>query len=216
MALVLGTNCGFVATAPTADPAGSNTFLDNVAQAGRFTSPATATKVIEIGWYCDNATQAANFDVAIYADDGADFPQGVVGSISADNAKGTGAGWKSVAGLNITISPSTVYWIGVQLDDTATGTRSNNTVDASHKKNTTGTGKTALEDPWPSGGTNTAAILAFYAVWEAAAISSANLGINIGDDWKEATEVYVNVGDAWKAVTEKYINIGDTWKAVAT
>lgn len=36
--------------------------------------------------------------------------------------------------------------------------------------------------------------------------------INIGDAWKDVTEVKINVGDAWKDVSETQINIGDAWK----
>ncbi len=70
MALVLGTNCGFVTVAPTSDPTGTiNDVQNTFAYASKFTSPATAIKVTEIGWYCDNATQEANFEVGIYDHD---------------------------------------------------------------------------------------------------------------------------------------------------
>lgn len=40
--------------------------------------------------------------------------------------------------------------------------------------------------------------------------------INIGDVWKDVTEVKINVGDTWKDVGEGQINIGDVWKDPTT
>jgi len=126
MTLSLGTNCGFVLTAPTADPDGAISFtVDNTARCQRDTSPATATSVTEIGWYTNSATEESNFEVCIYSDDGsigAGAPDVIIGSASITNAKGTTAGWKKSTGLDIAISPNTKYWIGLQCDDTATNT----------------------------------------------------------------------------------------------
>lgn len=41
-----------------------------------------------------------------------------------------------------------------------------------------------------------------------------NMKINIGDVFKDVSEVKVNIGDSWKAVTKIQINIGDSWKTV--
>lgn len=38
--------------------------------------------------------------------------------------------------------------------------------------------------------------------------------INIGDAWKDVTEMKINIGDVWKDVTEMKINIGDVWKDI--
>ncbi|KKK95682.1 hypothetical protein LCGC14_2670340, partial [marine sediment metagenome] len=122
MALVVGTNCGFCATAPSADPTVSGASTNDFKNALKGTSPGTAVKITEIGWYCSNATQETNFEVGIYTHNvGLDRPDAVVGSLSQTNAKGTTAGWKSVA-VDITISSSTIYWIAVQVDATATTT----------------------------------------------------------------------------------------------
>jgi hypothetical protein len=40
--------------------------------------------------------------------------------------------------------------------------------------------------------------------------------INIGDVWKDVTEVKINVGDVWKDVNDGEINIGDVWKDMAS
>ena len=51
MALTLGTNCGFVTVAPTANPNGNQTqTVDNLAWAHAHTAPATGT-VTEVGWW---------------------------------------------------------------------------------------------------------------------------------------------------------------------
>lgn len=38
--------------------------------------------------------------------------------------------------------------------------------------------------------------------------------INIGDDWKEASNIQINIGDSWKTVNGMKINIGDAWKDI--
>ncbi len=170
MALVLGTNCGFVTEAPTADPTGaSNDFwVDTRALAFKVTSPEGATKVTEIGWWCDTATQEADFDVGIYDHNSGDGnPEARIG-VSADNAKGTTAGWKKATGLNIAITEDTIYWIAVQCDDTSTTTKTDGT-------NTVGqewdakTSMTALPNPWGSTSFGQASLLAIYAVYETGA-----------------------------------------------
>ncbi len=164
-AVVVGVSAGFVEEAPQDDPGGSDTFFSGDALGFKDTSPATAGKVIEIGWWAENPTEESNFEVAIYDhDSGSDIPKNIVGSKSATNAKGTDAGWKRVTGLDITISSSTVYWIGVQHDSTATATLTNYNAGGRMSFDTS---STTLVDPWVSDGT-VARILAFYAVWEVA------------------------------------------------
>ena len=127
MALIIGTNCGFVTLEPSGDPEGStNAIIDYNARATKFTSPAGATKITKVGWYCDNATEEANFEIGIYSADGEVVP-GEAGTrlyVTSTNAKGTDAGWKS-ATVDWNISPETDYWIAVYLDNTATGTNIN-------------------------------------------------------------------------------------------
>ena len=131
MALVLGTSCGFVTSSPSADPGGTALEdVDTTAQTLKATAPVGATKVTEIGWWCDNATEEANFEVGIYGDNGSGTAPDAVIELNQTNAKGTGAGWKKVTGLNIAITAGTIYWIAMQLDDTATGTDTDKTNDA--------------------------------------------------------------------------------------
>lgn len=214
MAITIGTNSGFVSTAPTADPADNNGNIDDRAQTTKDTSPAGSNKITEIGWWCDAATQAANFEVGLYAADGAVVP-GEAGTLlfsDTTNAKGTTAGWKTVTGLNWSISASTSYWITVQLDNTATATPTNVT-------GTGGSGRdfvTASTLPDPFGGGALAAsagMVAIYAKYEAVA-GGTNFQINIGDSWKTVDGLQINIGDTWKTVAGAQINIGDTWKTI--
>ena len=169
MAVVIGTNSGFVTVAPSADPAGASSGnVDNRAVVTHDTSPAGTNVITEIGWWCDTATQESNFEVGLYAADGAVVPNEAGTLLFSDttNAKGTGAGWKVVSGLNWAISASTAYWIGIQLDNTATQTQSDFG---------TGTGRdfvtaTTLPDPFGGGAlANGSQCAAFYAKYEAAA-----------------------------------------------
>jgi len=168
MALVLGTNCGFVTSAPTDDPSGDATVnMDTMCNAQKDTSPATAAKVTEIGWWSNNATEESNFEVGLYSDAGAGEPELRL-QVDDTNAKGTTAGWKKVT-VNWTISPSTIYWLAVQLDDTSTNTvidRANaGGTDAYAQLNA----QTSLPSDWGSSYyKNATRLFAIYAVWQAA------------------------------------------------
>lgn len=163
MAITNGVNSGFVFYAPTADPAGTNGAIDTYSAAQKVTTPAYPTVLTEIGWYCDNATEAANFDVGIYTHDVANNrPDAIIGAVYTV-AKGTDAGWKKKSGLYIRLNPSTIYWIGVQVDDTATNTLYNYTNDGVSKEDYK-TSQTSLPSSWgASSGSNTY-ILALYAL----------------------------------------------------
>ena len=214
MALVLGTNCGFVTEAPTDDPEGATTVTcDYKATALKVTSPAGATKVTEIGWYSGTATQAANTQVGIYDHNSGDNnPENLLGS-SGDFAKGTGAGWKVATGLDITIDPETIYWIAFQLDNTATASKLDISSTAGEKLDSK-TSQTALTNPWGISGEPLEYLGAIYAVYEAEAPTGTNMQINIGDVWKAVPSAQINIGDTWKPVASAKVNIGDTWKTI--
>ena len=208
MTVTLGTNAGFVTVAPTADPDGTAWLMSNYNRAQKDTAPADATEITEIGWYCQNATEAANFEVCIYSDI-SDFPIAVVGSISDTNAKGTTAGWKSATGLSIPIVGGTDYWIAVECDFTATATNTDRT-DTGVDSNAYDIGRGQLDNPWEGGAGETGTSLnAIYAVYNKA------VKINIGDSWKQVEAIKINIGDAWKTVSGLQINInGSEWKTV--
>ena len=161
MAVVIGTNSGFVSTAPTSNPSGSNpgAFSDQ-ARAIEDTSPATAERVTEIGFYAGQATAECNFEVGIYEDDGGN-PGALLG-VSRTNAKGTTEGWKK-ATVDITIIPNTLYHMAFQLD--ADGVRVDYGNDA--RGYTLKDGVTTLPDPY-AGTPQANFIFAIYAVWDVA------------------------------------------------
>lgn len=167
MAVVIGTNAGFVSTAPSADPLGSNSTIDARAIATKDTSPSNAARITSVGWWCDNATGESNFEVGLYAADGTGGAAGTRLFVVSTNAKGTTSGWKTSTGLDWAISASTVYWIAVQLDDTATTTNAN-------RNSSTGigyqekTGATTLNNPFGTpDASSTTTTYAIYALVEA-------------------------------------------------
>jgi len=215
MGLVLGTNCGFVTTAPTGDPAADSDIIDRVERVIRDTSPSGATKIIEVGWYCINPTEEADFSVGLYAADGEVVP-GEAGTLlySDTEAKGTTAGWKSIA-VDWEIAPSTIYWIAYHLEDTATQTNT-------YRATSGGSGYDnrypivgGLTNPFGGGAiSDTDGMVAVYAIYEAAPATGTNTQVNIGDSWKEISAAKVNIGDTWKEVAGMQVNVGDTWKEV--
>ena len=213
MALVLGTNCGFVTTAPTSDPAGASAPVSPYATAIPATSPATAGKIVEIGWWLDSSTIEHNFEVGIYNNSVIDYPSSVVGSLYQTNSVGTTNGvWKRVT-VDIDITGNTSYWIAVQAGTSSTLSYTN------YASLGGGTGRrskvaSTLSNPFVSGAGWATSYRAFYAVWEAGEVTETNMKINIGDSFKDVDALKINIGDDWKAVTSVKQNIGDSWKDV--
>lgn len=112
MAVVLGTNSGFVTVAPTADPAGTGATIDGNCVVTKHTSPAGATKITSIGWYRASGTNTANWEIALFSD-GAGVP---VTRLFVDATNSTASnGWLTTA-VDWDISPSTPYWLALQMD----------------------------------------------------------------------------------------------------
>ena len=213
MALVLGTNCGFVTVAPVADPEGEDWglnggFTDRVTFT-KDTSSASAIKINEIGWWSDDDDAEKNFEIGLYADDG-----GVPGDLlesELTNTKTTGIGWKTVS-VDWAISSSTDYWIAVQMDGGTLSTANYGTSGGSgirYKSDVT-----TLENPASSDAFDADGMAAFYAVWEAEAPTGTNMKINIGDTFKDVDSMKINIGDTWKDVNSASVNVGDSWKTV--
>ena len=163
MAVVLGTSSGFVTVAPTVDPNGTGVAIDGSKAVTKDTSPSTAVKITEIGWW-RTGTNAANFEVGLYAE-----AAGVAGAllfVDATNSD-TSGGWVRVT-VDWAISGSTAYWLGLQMD--AHGGSS--TVDSA----TSGgagidivTSATALTDPFGGGAVSDAdGMYSIYALWQPA------------------------------------------------
>ena len=137
-------------------------------RATKDTTPAAITRITEVGWWCDNATQDANFEVGLYSHHaGNDLPDAIEYS-SIVNAKGTGSGWKTAV-VNWDESAETIYCIAVQLDNTTPGTDidylsfgGRTSIDVS---------VSALRENWVSDGV-TDYIMAIYAVCDEGATYS--------------------------------------------
>ena len=213
MGIVLGTNAGFVTEAPTSDPGGTNISMDAKCRAVRDTAPTGATTITEIGWYCDNATEEADFEVGLYDHNSGNNVPGNIIEKSGTKAKGLDAGWKFITGLSIPITSSTIYWIAEQLDTTTTSTNINFSASTDNFMDKD-SNKSALADPWTGTSPFSNNVVAVYAIYEEEAPTGTNTQINIGDAWKEISAIKINIGDAWKDVEGAQINIGDAWKTI--
>lgn len=200
MALVIGTNCGFVGSAPSGDPSGNNTTdMDGRNIAVKDTSPAGNNVVTEIGWWQGMTTNdSATYEAGIYShDSGNNSPDTLIGSVATgQSCPATTAQWNKYTGLNISISGSTVYWIAVGIvgvtnpcsmdRDTISGARrgyvadANGTLDASW-----GASFTASDDN----------MLGIYAVYEEASASGnpmyyyAQMAQRIKDKWRNLIRI---------------------------
>lgn len=173
MAVVRGTNAGFVTVAPTSDPQGTAGVSDSIAIADKDVSPANAIKITEIGWYASVASVEANYEIGLYSHHaGNDLPENLLYS-DIINAKGAGAGWKTTA-VDWEIDPNTTYWLARQLDNTTPNTSMDRAASGGRYSSKV---IAALENPWVS--TNTGAdIWTLYALVETAgtAIMTLNTG----------------------------------------
>ena len=192
MAVTEGTSAGFVVASPIADPGGGLVLgIDGRTNAGKFTSPATAIRVTEIGFYSgDTSSSADPIKVGIYTHDaGNNRPGTLVGS--GISTWGGGTGWVKVTGLNITISPETTYWIAASSEDVADSVDID--VDSSvgdeidtrdlEMPATWGTSDSAYNDY----------IIAIYAVWEAEGISGPKFPGTAADDATVGTKEWTSV-----------------------
>lgn len=163
MAIVRGTNCGFVTASPSADPGGSTVGLQFRARALKDTAPAGYNLITELGWWCDSATPAADYELGLYDHNaGDDNPENLIEKTAA-TAKGTDAGWKKVTDLAIPITAGTTYWIAVQLDATTPDTYIDYTGDAGAKMDSL-TAVSTLPDPWGASAASSGSLLTVYAV----------------------------------------------------
>jgi len=163
MALTLGANSGFVTVRPTTDPAASlQITIDGSSCVTKDTSPAYPARIIEIGWWRDLGTNTANWEVGLYSNSAGIADARL--ALEATNSSST-TGWLTRS-VNWSISTSTAYWLGLQMD-AHTGTSN---VD---REVTGGSGydvltvQTALNDPYGGGAVAQAAgLIAIYALVE--------------------------------------------------
>ena len=176
MALVEGTNCGFVATAPTSDPEGTGTiFIEGAANAMKFVSPVGATKVIEMGYYQpSNSFQTRDSQFGIYSHNAGDNnPEDLLGS-SGDVSMDTTLGWKVSGVLDIAITGETIYWVAIQHDSEIVGRQVDFRADGAYKRDLK-TSQTSLPDPWGTTSGTAGHLMAIYAVYEVAAAGNLHM-----------------------------------------
>lgn len=163
MAVILGTNAGFVTVSPDADPLGLDTGQDGSAKCTKDTSPAGNWKITEMGWWCADHNEGDDFDIGLYShDSGNDVPLNLL-QVDRDNATNVVPAWNKITGLNWEINPSTVYWLGLQLDPMSGTIEIDYAPSGGRTSVMTGwPGGYSLVNPWVSVGT-TDYIMAVYA-----------------------------------------------------
>jgi hypothetical protein len=171
MALILGTNCGFVSAAPDADPDETSIgAIDNYKSAIRHTSPAGSNKITEIGVYSNSgANQAGELDVGLYSNDAVDDDPNVrlssdlTGSFSANLT-----GWAKTTGLALEIpAAATLYWIAVGVPNINPAFNTDYKTSGARISYVTPYAS-PLPDDWGAA-TEQSYLLAIYAKYEAAA-----------------------------------------------
>ena len=131
MAIVLGTNAGFVLARPVADPGGevTSSIFDGATIGSKVVAPAGGAAITEVGIWCDTISEAAMMQVGLYNHDVAnDCPHELLAG-TADFAKGIDAGWKYAA-LAWPLVAGDTYWLAAQLDGVVTDTKTDRSVTA--------------------------------------------------------------------------------------
>ena len=165
MALVLGTNSGFVTVAPTTDPAASlQITIDGNSCVTKHTSPAYPARIIEIGWYRAVGINTANWEVALYSDNAGIADVRL--NVEATNSSST-TGWLTRA-VNWSIATSTAYWLGLQMDaHTGSSDSDRETTGGAGYDYISGGGQTTLNNPYGGGAVvQPAGMVAIYALVE--------------------------------------------------
>lgn len=208
--LVPGTNCGLVATAPVDDPAATSWTIDDRSIAIKVTT-TNAGNITEIGWWCDTASQASNFEVGLYSHNATgDKPLNIL-EVDRTNAKGTTAGWKKQSGLTWAVEASTTYWIAVQLDNTATTTNINRESGVAGERYSAELTESTLADPWTSIGESDNWAVAIYAVYEEEVPVDTCTCAGAGNNWEIDMSDYCNITEACDLTTGTLSFTGAGW-----
>lgn len=162
MALVNGTNCGFVLVAPTADPEGTNFTATNNLVSGRFQLTTPNQRVTEMGLYVDNATAAETIFIGIYSHDSTNNKPDVL-LVSGSFAKGTTSGWKS-GSISYSPSAGVNYWLATAMTD-GEATSGNNAANAGEFY--VGRATFQMPDPWGAAEDTGNQLMGIYARYEA-------------------------------------------------
>jgi hypothetical protein len=167
MAVVLGTNCGFVTAAPTADPGGFAYSFTGYAWTQPVTAPEGIVAVREMGlWVSD--VNGGNFDVGIYSNnEGFDTPNALIHVVRDVPASAGYNFWAVAGGLWWAgLVPGTKYHLGMQRHGTAFSDYSGA---GTPTKYTSYLASEELPSPFLNGGTSNGTVIALYAVYTTAA-----------------------------------------------
>ena len=168
MALTLGTNCGFVTTAPTANPSGT-AFAIGGGGGGAINAMKdvadSAGTITQLGIWIDAAADAENIQLALYSHDSSnDKPDSIINNISVGTA--SAAAWNTVT-VSIPVTAGTTYWLAVFTSSTDTDS-DRGTVTASRRVSDYSGGDDSYEgflNTWNNIGTATAGEgIAIYAL----------------------------------------------------
>lgn len=114
MAVVLGTNSGFVSSAPVADPAGGDAAIAGRCVGTKDTSPAGSNNVTELGaWLDSQVPNAGEVWIGLYSDDAADPENNVPNAplVSGHTHFDGSDRWYIVSGLSYSLTASTAHWV---------------------------------------------------------------------------------------------------------
>lgn len=178
MAVTLGTNSGFVLTAPSTDPAATDNTVDGLSLVTKHTSPAGAIKITEIGWYRGAGTNTANFEIGLYSDSA-----GVADALLyVDRTNSSSVqGWITVS-VDWTITPNTPYWLGLQMD-AHTGSSSVDGATSGGDGRDFLTAQTTLPNPFGGGAVAGADdMYAIYALYQSAPTVALNSPADASSD----------------------------------
>ncbi len=211
MAVVLGTNAGFVTVAPSTAPIGLNFTTDGYARCTKHVCPAETT-VTEIGWYTVGGHTAGAFKVGIYShDSGSDTADALLFSQSGGTTSGV-PGWQVISGLDWELTEGVTYWVAI----TVLAVSGSTTLDYSNNAGRSGTVVPAFGDfPDPfSSGSDTTQALAIYALVESGVIDEGTKTVTVAAVISLSTDM-VAITEGVKTVTvavtvslasENYVN----------
>lgn len=167
MALILSTNCGFVTVAPTTDPGGLGVPCDGDGFAFRATSPAGNNIITEIGfWQGGSENDAAKYNVGIY-NNNAGEPGSLIATQSTGQSTTNTPAWYKYTGLNISISPATIYWIAFGMEPVSQSNWTDIASDSGELYRFGAQDSETLPDPFVVDG-GPAYLISIYAKYEAA------------------------------------------------
>lgn len=173
MAVTIGTNAGFVSSAPSANPGGLGYPVNDDVVATKDTSPSGSNVVTQLGWYQSRGagSDATSYNMGIYSHDAANNRPNVLITTQSSGASiiDDTEAWYTYSGLNIAIVAATIYWIAFGIDWTG----SNNNFDYGAASSGAYAVKAnvgpILPEPFGAPDASDTRAAAIYALYEAAA-----------------------------------------------